>query len=209
LDLVILSHPHADHLNGLTDVFEVYQVKQFATEALENNSDGFRALQDAVKAEGIDWQTLSASDRVRIPDGVSLRVIGPTQDYVNQTAVGGTFISSSEFASLEVLVSYKEFDMLLTGDSQQEQLSEAITATKVPDIEVLQVPHHGSKTGLTSEILTRLKPNIATISVGKNNYGHPNPHIVSLLEQAKIVIYRTDKRGDLRLISDGKTYNIE
>ena len=102
---MLLSHPHADHLNGLVDVFENYSVRHFATEDLVNTSDGYEALRDSVTKAKLSWQTLLDGDKYQTGDGVSLFVVGPTQSYIDQTAVGGKYITSSEFASLEVLVS--------------------------------------------------------------------------------------------------------
>lgn len=209
IDLAILSHPHADHLNGFIDVFEVYNVKQFATEDVANVSDGYHALQEAVAKEKIDWQLLSQGDRIRTSDGLSILVLSPTREYIAKTAIDGKYITSQEFASLELLLSYGEFDVLLTGDSQHTQLQQAISDGGVLSLEVLQVPHHGSKTGLTEEILAQLRPHVATISVGENTYGHPAPYTLSLLEKKGVKILRTDRQGDLRLISDGKAYSIQ
>lgn len=208
IDLVILSHPHADHLNGLIDIFQSYKVEQFATEALENKSEGFEVLQTIVRREGIAWQSLLDGDRVKLGDGVVLQVIGPRREYLSTTAIDGKYITSSEFASLEILVSYHDFDLLLTGDSQNEQLGDAVQTHRLPQIEILQTPHHGSKTGLTPEILERIRPRVATISVGKNTYGHPSPSTLDLLQKHHVTTYRTDKEGNLRLISDGKSYSI-
>ena len=80
---------------------------------------------------------------------------------------------------------------------------------RIGDIDVLQVPHHGSKTGLNSEILAVLKPELAVISVGaKNKYGHPTQEIIKMLGDKDIQILRTDEQGDIELISDGKGFEI-
>jgi len=211
VDLMILSHPHADHLNGLIDVLKRYQVRQFASEELANSSESFKALEAAVKKEGIHWQTLVNSDNIKISHEVNLIVVGPTQKYIHETSPDGT-ISSGEFASLELLLTYGEFRMLLTGDSQFQQMAQAISLypQMLQNITILQQPHHGSRSGITPEILHELSPEVVTISVGeKNSYGHPAPSILTMLQAAQIKIYRTDKSGDLRLKTDGETYNIQ
>lgn len=210
IDLMILSHPHADHLNGFIDVLKIYRVKQFITIDVANKTDGYDALRHAVEEERIKWQVVDAGDVVRTSDGVTFTVLGPTREYIEKTAVDGKYITSSEFASLEMLVSFRDFDVLLTGDSQHIQLQQAVSSLALPQVEVLQVPHHGSKTGLTEELVAAIHPDMATISVGeKNTYGHPSPLIIDLLQKVGSTILRTDKEGDLRLKSDGKSYSIE
>lgn len=212
IDLVLLSHPHADHLNGLVSVFKRYHVGQFATEDLANTSNGYKALQEAVKREGLLWQTLLDGDRVRVEPGILLSVIGPTRQFLAQTAVGGKYITSSEFASLEILLTYGKFSLLLTGDSQYQEMGETLRlhSGQVHNITILQEPHHGSRTGITPEIIAALHPQLATISVGAHNsYGHPAPSTLVTLQNAYVKIYRTDREGTVRLITDGKTYNVE
>jgi beta-lactamase superfamily II metal-dependent hydrolase len=82
-------------------------------------------------------------------------------------------------------------------------MASAISGLK--DISVLQVPHHGSATGLTEEIVSQLSPQLAVISVGKNRYGHPDPSILRILQQAKISVLRTDQSDTIALVSDGTT----
>jgi len=73
---------------------------------------------------------------------------------------------------------------------------------------VLKVSHHGSKFGTTSEWLDIVQPQVAMISVGKNNYGHPAPEVLKLLQDANAKILRTDMDGEVEVTSDGETYSI-
>jgi len=211
IDLMILSHPHADHLNGLVDVLRVYSVRQFATEELDNTSDGYKALEQAVKKEGLVWQILYQGDRIKISHDISLNVIWPTREYIS-TITGDGAVVYEEVSSLELLLSYKDFRLLLTGDSQHEHLEEALRMypAELSNITVLQEPHHGSRTGITPEIIQAFSPQLVTISVGaKNTYGHPASNVISILQDAGVLVVRTDKEGDLKLITDGKSYNLK
>lgn len=202
-DIAFLSHPHADHLLGLIDVMDRYSLIHFATEALANDTPEFRALQQRLKTKKIDQKFLYVKDRFVTKDGVTVRVLGPSKEYLSLTSPDGK-ISSSEFASLILKISYKDFDLLLTGDSQ----AEGLLRIGLDKVDVLQVPHHGSRTGLTSDILSRLRPKLSVISVGKNRYGHPAKETLELLQGSDTKILRTDREGDIEIVSDGKTWSV-
>jgi competence protein ComEC len=205
IELMFLSHPHADHLIGLLDVIDRYSLRYFVTEDLANNTAEFRALLANVEKAGIKQKKVYANDRFRAPEGVTITVLGPTKEYLERTRGNGV-INSSEFASLILHVQYKKFDVLLTGDSQSIEMADATADLK--KIDILHVPHHGSRTGLTSEILTRLKPKVSVISVGKNNYGHPSKLTLEELTKVETKVLRTDREGDIEIVTDGEQWSV-
>ncbi len=208
IDLVFLTHPHQDHFFGLNYVLERYSVLSFVTERLSNESASFRDFIRKIKDEGISQKTVFAGDKYRIGEA-ALSIESPSQEFLARSSPNGMIGERAEFASLIMTITYKDFDLMLTGDSQIEALLEAISKNK-KIIEVLQVPHHGSKSGLNREVLERLLPRLAIISVGaKNRYGHPNKQIINMLDEAKIKILRTDQRGDIEIVSDGTTWRIQ
>lgn len=210
IELVILTHPHADHLNGLISVAKNYQILSFATENLKNKTQGFEKLMDLIKDQDIKITYVFAGDRFKFKDGVEVQIAGPTYEFLQLTSPGGKIGESGEFASVLSLIKYKEFEVLLTGDSQASELSEALSLPKgVGAISVLQVPHHGSKTGLNPEILNILKPELAVISVAaKNKYNHPTQEILKILREKEIKVLRTDEKGDIELVSDGESWGV-
>lgn len=209
IEMMILSHPHVDHFMGFFSVFKNYKVKAFATEELVNKTVGFTSLMDKIKAQKIPIKFVFAGDRFTLKDGVTFKIVGPTQGFIDQTSPGGTIGETSEFASLETLIKYGKFSALLTGDSQVSELEEMLKLVQHDNLSVLQAPHHGSRFGLSQEILSALNPQLAVISVGKNNkYGHPNPFTLDLLKGLNIKTLRTDQIGDIEIISDGKTWKV-
>lgn len=210
IEIMILTHPHSDHFMGLFAVLKNYKVKSFASEDLSNRTAGFNSLMGKIKMQNIPTRFVFAGDKFAIRDGVVLKIVGPTQEFVAQTSPRGTIGETSEFASLGTLIKYGKFSVLLTGDSQVSELEEMLKLVQHDNLSVLQVPHHGSRFGLTADILDVLKPKIAAISVGKNNkYGHPTAFILDLLKSKNIKILRTDKIGDIEIISDGDNFSVK
>lgn len=220
IELAILTHPHADHFSGLFSILPRYNVLSFATENLSNKSEGFSRLRGEIDSRKIPLRYLYAGDSVKIGEGTRLEILAPSTDFLQRTSPGGEIGESGEFASLITLLRFGETSFLLTGDSQAAQLDEAIReASSAPNgagVGVLQVPHHGSKTGLTADIVDRISPRLAVISVGKNNrYGHPSNEVIEILRKARylsagrqVKILRTDEIGEVEIISDGNKWQV-
>lgn len=219
IHLIILSHPHLDHFSGMYYVIDRYNTGAFATEKLSNESIAFYSFSEEVSRKHIQSKFLYAGDKFLFSDGIELNVLGPSKEYLQQTSPNGMIGESGEFASLVVGVVYKNFSLLLTGDSQVNGLDEAfrnyegLTGMKergiIGGVDVLQVPHHGSKYGLDDSLVSKLNPKLAVISVGKNNYGHPSKEIIEILKNKGIKILRTDESGDVEIVSDGKKWGIK
>lgn len=208
IELMILSHPHADHLNGLISVLEGYNVLYFATEKLNNNTEGFKELNKSIRSEKAKMKYVFNGDNIKFKD-VSLKILAPNKEYLERTSPGGNINETGEFSSLISLLSFGSFDLLLTGDSQIAELEEVMKSVNLPFTEVMQVPHHGSKTGLNSNLIYQIRPGIAIVSVGKKNrYGHPSKEILKILEEQKIKTLRTDQSGNIEIVSDGKKWWI-
>lgn len=209
LELVFLTHPHADHMNGLMSVFTKYQIGEFVTEQLSNNSGVYKRMQEELTQKHISQRIIYSGDKFLASNGVIIRVLGPSKKYLQKTSPGGKIGESGEFASLVLLISYENFDILFTGDSQVSGIEDALDLQNISDLEVLQVPHHGSKTGLNGSLIEKLNPKVAVISVGaKNKYGHPRPEVIEILRNREIKILGTDQYGEVEIVSDGKGFAI-
>lgn len=210
IDIAILTHPHADHFMGFLPVIDRYAVRLFATEKLSNNTAGYAHLQELLGKKGIPIRYIEASDRFKSNDAVILNVLGPTASYLTKTSPGGLIGEHEEFASLVLQLVYGSFDLLLTGDSQAEGVHNALDfQVGRQQINVLHVPHHGSKTGLDKRIFEKISPGLAVISVGKNKYGHPNEEILKILSDKDIKILRTDEHGDVEIVTDGNEFSVK
>jgi competence protein ComEC len=206
IEIMILTHPHADHLTGLIDVAERYRVLAFGSEKIKNPSATYAELIKQLKQKQTQEKFLYQDDRFITKDGVILKTLWPTQEWINQNSTGKS-ADENGFSIIELL-NYKKFKGLFTGDAQASDLEKIdLMAGK---IDFLKVPHHGSRTGLDLEILKILSPKIAAISVGKNNkYGHPTPFILDLSKSLNIKTLRTDQVDDIEIISDGEGWKVE
>ncbi len=106
-------------------------------------------------------------------------------------------------------ISYGDFDALFTGDIGPP-VAEMVAGSDGVGVEILKVPHHGSKNGLTQGLLDAARPKLAVISVGKKNrYGHPHKETIQLLSNAAIKLLRTDLDGEIEVVTDGKRWWIK
>lgn len=209
LDLVILTHPHADHFLGLMDVIDRYITLSFDTERLSNKTQSFKGLGSVIAAKKIPQRFVFAGDKYKLGEDISLVVEAPSSDFLRRSSPNGVIGESGELASLILKLTYKDFDLFLTGDAQGEVLREVVSKD-YDSIEVLQVPHHGSRTGLSNEIIDVIAPKLAVISVGAaNRYGHPSPEVLQMLAEKGIKILRTDRQGDIEIVSDGRGFWVK
>lgn len=205
IELIFATHPDADHIGGFENVLKSYRVLSFNTSKKTADTQVFKRLHRIISEQNVPLRYIYAVDRYVLSDAVSLSTLWPTRQYVESDT--GNFPANT-FSLVQVLA-YGDFDLLLTGDIESQTLNNLFTSPY--KIDVLKVPHHGSRTGMSRTLLDIIKPELAVISVGKNSYGHPTAFILELLNQAGIKTLRTDKNGEIEIISDGKTFwtNIE
>jgi len=195
LELVILTHPEADHFTGLIDVFKRYHVETLLGNGLKNSTKSYQVLEDLIRAEGS--QTLFPKEVNHLRLGlIYLDLLWPTSDYLSTHPD-----VSKGYNNFSVIFTLKrgDFTALFTGDILPDVSSQIKGLT---DVDLIKIPHHGSKNGLTQELLNATTPERAIISVGKNQWGHPHQEVLKMLESAGVKILRTDLEGDIILDLD-------
>ena len=209
IDLVIISHNHTDHIRGLLSVLERYTVGEIWLSGAVHRIPEYSVLQDDIRQQHIPTRVVWF-DRARCasvcppayPFGAStLQVYHPLR---NMT---GADPDQPHDADVVVKASYGDQSVLLAGDLNEEHEQAILTACTMPcnlQATLLQVPHHGSATGLLPAFLTTIAPLEAWIPVGDPNpYSHPTKVILDRLKQANIPTHRTDREGTLHTVFPG------
>lgn len=217
IELVILTHPQEDHYKGLIDLFERFQIQNFILPQINSSNESFGVLKNRVREEGSSVIFAQSGQQFRVgliyldilwPDMQFFsRNLEETENFGNESKIENLYetkIDPNDF-SIVIEAKYKNFDMLFTGDINPQIINQLLESSKIGDIEYLKVPHHGSRNGLTKDLLDATKPEIAVISVGKNNsHRHPHREVVQLLNERVNVLFRTDLEGDVAVFSDGE-----
>ena len=207
LDLVIMTHPDSDHSTGLVDVIKRYEVRSFYTEAIPGQTDIYKLLKATLAEKKLSAKYLHEGNKLNENSGFSMKTIWPSTKAIELTDQNKTNLRLNELSVIEV-ISYGNFKILLTGDAGFDVMDHI--ADEAGDIDVLKVPHHGSKTGMSDKFLSLTKPELALISVGeKNKYGHPAKISLDLLKEHHVKILRTDLDGEIEIVSDGSTWSVK
>ena len=212
LELVILTHPDRDHLFGLIDVLRNYKVDNFLYNPINVSKPEYRVLEKEVGRVGV--KTINPLGVKSLGLGLMhLDIISPSDELISsgKNPLDGREIPDSQTNSFSIvnLLHFGSFSALLTGDMTPEVSDELAGKNLIGSVDYIKTPHHGSKNGLTENLLKILTPRIAVISVGKNNYGHPAPEILEMLKKYGVKVLRTDEMGDIEIITDGVKFWIK
>ncbi len=199
IDLIIISHPHDDHIAGLIAILKKYPVEKIMLNKIEYESVIYSGLLKLIAEKNIEILRPYNNQEIRLGDNCYLKTIFPWEDFNNQ------IIKNLNNSSIVNQLDCLNFKFLFTGDIETE--TENIILEKNIDIksDVLKVAHHGSISSSQEKFLEKVSPQIAIIMSGKNNrLGHPSPRVIKRLEQLKVQIFRTDLNSTIDLFVDGK-----
>jgi competence protein ComEC len=198
IELAFLTHPQADHMNGMLAVLQRYSVKSFGVGVEGNSDEGYKKLRELLEKNNVQVFNPYRGQKISFDDGVAFDVLWPTNDWVSmqvgQVAVMGaeTGVDLNIFSTV-LMMNYKDFEAILMGDADSKIQGEILSNNSFGEVEVLKVPHHGSKTALDQKFLEAIRPKTAVISVGKNSFGHPSAEIIERLRKVGANIKRTDE----------------
>jgi competence protein ComEC len=191
IDVLVLTHPHEDHVAGLVRVLERYRVGRVFEPGMRGPGPGWQAWDAELRRDRLPRGTLSAGARLRL-GSVRLTVLWPEPGVSATPAATGRGIND---VSIVMLGEVNGRTFLLTGDAEDD-VDPALLARGLPHLDVLKVAHHGSATATTEAFLGATRPTVALISVGAHNdYGHPAPATLGRLRDVGARVYRTDRDG--------------
>jgi len=213
INIVVNTHPQNDHLKGLISVINRFKVDNVVRSQVIAASDVYAQFSEAVKTHHVPVHFVTRGERISV-GSASLSVVWPSGNQIANLQPQGVVLGVSTDSELNedcvvFFLRYGSFDALFTGDADAH-VEGQYTGDQLADghVELLKVPHHGSKTGMTQSFVDWVHPVLSVISVGKNSYGHPSAEAITMLQRAGSAVHRTDKEGDIEVVSDGKNWTI-
>ena len=206
IDLLVLTHPHHDHLTGLVDVLGRFRVGGVLHAGIAFESPTYdRLLSDASMAR-VPVSLARTGQVLTLDATTSIEIIYPTA----ADAVAPLPEGDINNGSVVMLLRHGGFTALLTGDAKEPIEATLLARGLLPTVDLLKVGHHGSKFSTIPALLDQVRPTVAVISAGIGNpYGHPaTDTLARLAARPEIAVYRTDLDGDVEVVTDGSAYRV-
>lgn len=198
IDLMILTHPHDDHVTGLIEVLKRYQVKKIIYTGASHTAPNYIAWLNEIRKRKIPLTIINHPQNIKLGDNCEFKIIYPLKSFAGES------VENLNNTSLVAKLIFGQTGFLLVGDAEKEAEEEIIKSGVELTANVLKVGHHGSDTASSDNFLNNVRPQIAVIEVGKDNkFGLPSDRAIKRLERIGAKIYRTDYDGDINLISNG------
>jgi competence protein ComEC len=188
IELMILTHPDHDHLFGLLEVLNRYEVNNILWTGYEKDTAEFKEWERLIQKEGANIIIAESDQKIDLSEDIYL--------YIHFVDID---VKDSNDSSIIASLVFDEVSFLFAGD-----VSSKIEKQLNIDADVLKIAHHGSKTSSCLEFVETVSPDMAVISVGENSYGHPSEEVLQRLKQFGIQVLITKELGDIKLITNGQ-----
>lgn len=199
LDYVIGTHPHEDHIGGMDNIINAFDIGKIIIPKAPSTTKTFADVLNAISSKGLKVTSPSPGTSYELGNA-ALNILAPN-------STGYKDLNNN---SVVVKLTYGNTSFMLTGDAEDVSESEILSKGYNLKADVLKIAHHGSTSSTTPNFLSAIKPKYAVISVGSgNSYGHPANSTISKLNNAGIQIFRTDELGTIIATSDGNTIKFD
>lgn len=203
IDLLILTHPHADHLDGILEVLKKYDIGMVIESGVDHSIPEYQEWKRILEDKKVKVVIAEAGQTIKLGSGTELRILSPFKNFSNQT------VKNVHEATVVARLNHGQNSILFMGDAEKSLEYQLVFRGENLNSDILKAGHHGSKTSSSEEFLKAVSPEIAVISAGrKNRYGHPHQEVLERLKNLGIYVKRTDTEGDIIFESDGFDYQF-
>ncbi|UZE93205.1 MAG: MBL fold metallo-hydrolase [Candidatus Nealsonbacteria bacterium] len=202
IDLIVLTHPEHDHIAGLLEVLKRYKVDFILWSGVLKDTGEYKEWKKLIEDEDVKTKIAKIGQKILTPK-IFFDVLHPFED------LEGKEVKNTNNTSIALRLVFNNNSFIFTGDLYKSIEKKLVDRGLYLNSDILKVGHHGSKTSTSEKFLEEVNPEIAVISVGKeNSYGHPHPEVLDILDKYDIKVLRTDRDGDIKIFSDGENLKI-
>jgi len=201
IDVMVVTHPDADHIAGLVGVLEQFPVKAIALTGQVHPTQIYERLLTSVRDKGIRAIRTRTGTTLPFDSAVRLEVLSPDDQFVDS--------DDTNDASIVIKLTYGQTSFLLTGDAEFPANQAMLQRGADLRATVLKLGHHGSSTSTDENWLRAVQPQLGIISAGAGNaFGHPHREVIDALDRLGVQYIRTDEHATITVISDGAQLRV-
>lgn len=201
IDLVILTHAHSDHVAGLVEVLERYEVGKIFDTGVVHPSPDYLAFLEVIEEKELLLEIINKKREINLGPDLTLEIIYPVRD------LAGRKVENLNNVSIVTKLIHGENTFLFMGDLETEAEEELLILYEPGELksDALKAGHHGSSTSSSQDFVEAVKPRLVIIQTGEGNkFGHPSRRTVKRLERLGAEVFRNDLQGEIRIVSDGR-----
>lgn len=201
IDLIVLSHPDADHIGGLPEVLNYFNVSNIMYTKIDHQNSFYAQFKAMIEDKDINVINIYDQKYFRIGCCTYINILWPLDEL-------STSALKPNDTSISFELIYKDTNFFFGGDISDFIEDEIINNDPWLDVDLLKVSHHGSRSSSSANFVNRISPQVAVIQVGRDNkFKHPHQEVLNVFEEEDIPVLRTDQRGIIKVSSDGKEIN--
>jgi competence protein ComEC len=199
IDVLVSTHPHADHIGGLLTILKEFPVKRVVDSGIAHPSQTYESYLTLIDQLNIPYTVGEAGQTIALDTNVKIEVLAPPASK-NEGGINEN--------SIVLRITHGSVSFLLMADAGIPEERYLMSSGHDLKSDVYKVPHHGSRYSSDRAFIAKVSPEVSVIEVGPNKYGHPAPATLNVLEAAGSAVYRTDLNGNVVVTSDGRSFTV-